>query len=128
MKKEEAICRKFLDKVEEKTDIGFSVHEQHDGTWLIEGEYWSNLGEDVIIPLVVDSLDLEKITHAMYIFAENFDAEENASTWFRMNGEHGAPTSLRALLEDADEQQEQFDQLFDVMQELCEEFTLNSCK
>ena len=114
------LCEKFLELVEEKTDVGFSVNEQHDGTWLIEGEYWSDLGEDVIISLVVDELDIEEIAHKMYECAENFDAEEHASEWYNMHGEHGAPTSMRALLEDADEQQEKLNEIYEAMRSYLE--------
>ena len=109
---------KFLEKVEEKTGVGFSVSKNGDSGFLIEGEYWSDLGEDVIISLVVDKLTKEEILHAMYEYQEDFDAEEHAAEWFNMHGEHNAPTSLRALLRDADEQQEKLEEIFEVMREL----------
>ena len=109
---------KFLEKVEEKTDVRFSVSKNGDNGYLIEGEYWSDLGEDVIISLVVDKLTKDEILHAMYEYEENFDAEEHAVEWFNMRGEHDAPTSLRALLEDADEQAEKLEQIYNVMREL----------
>ena len=109
---------KFLEKVEEKTGVGFSVSKNGDRGFLIEGEYWSDLGEDVIISLVIDKLTKEEVLHAMYEYQENFDAEEHATEWFNMHGEHGAPTSLRALLNDADEQAEKLQQIFEAMREL----------
>ena len=108
----------FLEKVEEKTDVGFSVSKNGDRGFLIEGEYWSDLGEDCIISLVVKKLTKEEILHAMYEYQENFDAEEHATMWVNMHGEHGAPTSLRALLRDADEQQEKLEEIYNIMQEL----------
>ena len=126
-----SICEKFLEKVEEKTDVNFEIIENGNNPekygYVIEGEFWSDLGEDVIINLVVDKLTIEEIANAMYEYQEDFDAEEHASSWFMMNGAHGAPTSLRALLRDADEQQEKFTEISEVMTELFEEFTLN-CK
>ena len=109
---------KFLEKVEEKTGVGFSVSKNGDSGFLIEGEYWSDLGEDVIISLVVDELTKDEILHAMYEFEENFDAEEHATELFNLHGEYGTPTSLRALLKDADEQQEQFTKIYEIMREL----------
>ena len=109
---------KFLSKVEEKTDVAFSVSKNGNYGYLVEGEYWSDLGEDVIIPLVVNSLTKEEILHAMYELEESFDAEEHATELFNLHGAHGTPTSLRALLKDADEQQEQFTKIYEVMREL----------
>ena len=112
---------KFLEQVAEKTDINFNcVNKNGDYGYYIEFEYWSNLGEDVIISLVVNELTKDSILHSMFEYADNFDAEENAAMWFNMHGEHGAPTSLRDLLEDADEQQKKLDEIFDVMQEIIE--------
>ena len=47
---------KFFKKVEEKTDVAFTIsvngrNAKEDG-YVIEGEYWSDLGEDCIVSLV----------------------------------------------------------------------------
>ena len=109
---------KFLAKVEEETDVAFDVCKNGDRDWLIEGEYWSDLGEDVIISLVVDELTTEAITHEMYLYSEYFDAEEHAAELYNLHGSHGTPTGLRALLTDADEQQEKLDEIIEVMNKL----------
>ena len=110
---------KFLEQVAEKADINFnSVSKNGETDFYIEFEYWSDLGEDVIISLVVDELTKDEILHAMYEFEENFDAEEHATELFNLHGAHGTPTSLRALLKDADEQQEQFIKIYEIMREL----------
>lgn len=113
---------KFLEKVEDETDVTFSIsvngrNAKEDG-YVVEGEYWSDLGEDVIISLVINKPTIEEVVHAMYEYQEYFDAEEHATEWFNMHGEHGAPTSLRALLKDADEQQEKLGQIYEAMREL----------
>lgn len=108
----------FLEKVEEKTDVNFSVSKNGDYGYLVEGEYWSDLGEDVIISLVIDKLTKEELLHAMYEYQENFDAEEHATDLYDLRGKYGTPTSIRALLTDADEQQEQFTKIYEIMREL----------
>ena len=113
---------KFLKKVEEKTDIEFTINvngrnAKEDG-YVVEGEYWSDLGEDVIITLVIKEATIEEVIHAMYEYQENFDAEEHATEWFNMRGEHDAPTSLKALLKDADEQAEKLQEIYNAMREL----------
>ena len=113
---------KFLKKVEEKTNVKFTVNvngrnAKEDG-YVVEGEYWSDLGEDVIVTLVIDEADIEEVVHAMYEYQENFDPKEHASELYNLHGEHGTPTSLRALLKDADKQAEKLEEIYDVMREL----------
>ena len=111
--------KKFLEQVAEKADINFnSVGKNGETDFYVEFEYWSDLGEDCIIPLVVENLTKEEITHAMYKYQEDFDAEEHATELFNLHGAYGTPTSLRALLKDADEQQEQFTKIYEIMREL----------
>ena len=116
--KEYKEVKKFMDKVMKDFDFGYSISRNGTDSFLIEMEYWSDLGEDVIISLVVDELNVEEVVYEMYKYEENFDAEEHATEWFNMHGEHNAPTSLRALLQDADEQQEVLEKLYDKMLEV----------
>ena len=118
---------KFLEEVEEKTNVPFTISENGDRGYLVEGEYWSDLGEDCLISLVVDELSTEEILHAMYIYEENFDAEEHATELYNLHGQYGTPTSLRALLEDADEQAEKLQEIYNVMRDIVRKWpwTLN---
>lgn len=109
---------KFLEQVEEKTNVGFSVSKNGDSGFLIEGEYWSDLGEDVIISLVVNKLTKEEILNEMSNYVDYFDAEEHAAELYDLRGKYGTPTSLRALLKDADEQTEKLEQIYIVMRKL----------
>lgn len=118
----EDIIEKFLEEVEEKTDISFSFDvnggDAEKYGFVIEGEYWSDLGEDCLITLVVNKLTLDEILHEMYICMENFDAEDHATELYNLHGQGGTPTSLRALLEDADEQAKKLEEVYDVMREI----------
>ena len=116
--KEYKEVKKFMDKVMKDFDFGYSISRNGTDSFLIEMEYWSDLGEDVIISLVVDELSVEEVVHEMYRHEEGFDAEEHAAEWFNMHGKHGAPTSLRGLLQDADKQQKVLEKLYDKMLEV----------
>ena len=109
---------KFLEKVEEETGIGFSISKNGDNGYLVEGEYWSDLGEDVIISLVIDKLTKEEVLKEMSNYVDYFDAEEHATELYNLRGKYGTPTSLRALLRDADEQAEKLEQIYIVMRKL----------
>lgn len=110
---------KFLEEVKEKTGISFTVSTESDG-YTLEGEFWSDLGEDCIIYLFVDELSTEEILHAMYVYQENFDAEEHAEELYNLHGQGGTPTSLRELLQDADEQAEKLQEIYNVMRDIVE--------
>ena len=88
---------KFLEKVEEKTGVGFSISKNGDNGYLVEGEYWSDLGEDVIISLVIDKLTKEEVLNEMSNYVDDFDAEEHAAELYNLRGEYGTPTKLDNL-------------------------------
>ena len=109
-------CKKFLEKVADKANINLvSFDKNGDYGYSIEFEYYSNLGEDVIISLVIDKLSKDYIIQEMSNYVDNFDAEEHASDLFQLRGKYGTPTSLRALLEDADEQAEKLEEIYLIM-------------
>ena len=115
-------AKAFLKKVFDSFNIGYDIHENGGNAekygYVIEAEYWSDLGEDVIISLVVDELTIEEIVHTMYEYEEGFDAEDHASELYNLHGQYGTPTSLRALLRDADEQQEMLENIYNKMLEV----------
>ena len=112
------MSKKFLELVADKEDLELYCSERNSDGYDIELEYWSDLGEDVLIPLAVNELTEEEIIHAMYECVESFDAEEHATNLYNLHGAGGTPTSLRDLLTDADEQQEKFKQIYKTMLEL----------
>lgn len=113
---------KFLEKVEKETFVGFSINTNGDNAkengYIVEGEYWSNLGEDVIISLVIEKPTIKEVIEEMYEVYYNFDPEEHAAELYYLRGKHGIPTSLRALLEDADKQAERLQEIYNIMQRL----------
>ena len=120
--KEKRKAEKFLKEVFDSFNIGFYITENGGNAekygYVIEAKYWSDLGEDVIISLVVDELTIEEIVHNMYEYEESFDAEYHAAELYNLHGQYGTPTSLRALLRDADEQQEMLEKIYNKMLEV----------
>ena len=106
-------CQKWLETKLSEQIQNVYINKQYDNSYCIELEYWSNLGENVIISIVVDRLTRENVRKELDAYYENFDAEEHASELFNHKGTRGIPTSLRALLNDADEQDE-------TLKEICE--------
>ena len=87
------LTKKQINLIEENTY--FSVNEVDDG---YELSWYTDAGEDYSFYVTKDDPIGEIID-----YAENFDPEEHAASWF---GGRGAP-GLRALLDDADRIAEQ---------------------
>lgn len=87
--------------------LGWNVTE--DGG-VLSFQQESPLGEDMVITAPTD-----KVAGALADYAFYFDPEEHASELVPMRGERGVPSSLRALLEDADKQAEMLDELVAAM-------------
>ena len=115
--------QEFLEEVSDKADLSTPYYDRNgDRGFLIELEYWSNLGEDCIISLVIDELTVESIIEDMRKYTEYFDAEEHATELYNLHGAGGTPTSLRALLEDADEQAEKLEEIYDIMVDIADKY------
>ena len=82
------LTKKQIELIEENTV--FSIEETSDG---YEVSWYTDAGEDFSF-----YVDENNPVGDMIDYAENFDPEEHASSWF---GGPGAP-GLRALLDDAD--------------------------
>ena len=109
----------FLEEVSKRTiNFGYKVEDDY-----ILIEYMSSLGEDVGYEYN-DITTIDELIDEVYRTWDCFDAEEHATMWYECRGQHGAPTSLRALLEDADEQEKDLELIYDTMKEVRDELTM----
>lgn len=91
----------ILDILEENDFSVCSIDEQN-GETVAELEWYSPLGEDVIVTIWYDGSDADFI-RKFQDYAEDFDAEEHAAMWVNSRGGgNGVPNSIRDLLDDAD--------------------------
>ena len=109
---------KLLDKVTEKYDLSYSLNGNEKDGYNIEIEYWSDLGEDVLIYLHLEELSFEELLKEMSEYYNSFDAEDHATELYNLHGSRGTPTSLRLLLQDADEQEEMLKNIYNTMFEI----------
>lgn len=77
-----------------------SVGEQN-GDYIAELETFSPEGEDVIVDIWFDGTSRNFIDK-FWNYATGFDADEHAEFWVDYRGKGGCPSSIRALIEDAD--------------------------
>lgn len=82
-------------------------------------ENWSPAGEDMYDYLSYGSNDLsddekgKNLIESLGQLAENFDADEHAEMYIDMRGQNGVPNDIRTLIEDADDIQKMYDDLYD---------------
>lgn len=98
MKKELA---KSLIEVLENADFRICSNEKQGEDMIAELEWYSDAGEDVIVDIWHKG-DRRSFIDAFTTYAEDFDPDEHAEMWISHRGEGGCPSSIRALIEDAD--------------------------
>lgn len=106
-------CKKWLETKILKQIQNVYINKQYGNSYCLELEYWSDLGENVIISIVVDRLTRENVRKELEAFYESFDAEEHAVELYNLGGKYGTPTSLKALLDDAEAQKENLRKIYE---------------
>lgn len=98
-KNAEKILGEEIAEILDNNEISVYSAEQNDNEISIGLEFYSDLGEDVIID--IDCKDKEDFIKQFNDYAQNFDAEEHAEMWAESKGKNGVPDSLYELLDDA---------------------------
>lgn len=86
----------------ESSDFRVCSVYKHNGEVCAEIETFSPAGEDVIIAIWYDGTSKDFI-QKFRGYAEDFDADEHAEMWVDSRGKNGVPSTIRELIEDADE-------------------------
>ena len=102
---------KIIDKADE---LGWMCWICNDGD--LEFENWSPAGEDFCF-YVSSANPVREVQE----YARNFDADEHAEMWVESRGRRGVPSSVRALIDDAEANQEMLNELADALAELEED-------
>jgi len=98
MRKE--LAKKVIE-VLENADFRVCSNEEQDGEMVAELEWYSDAGED-FIAVIWHKGNKQSFIDAFIEYANDFDADEHAEMWVEHRGEGGCPSSIRALIEDAD--------------------------
>lgn len=80
----------------------------------VELEFFSPLGEDFIMSIDFDGTPKDFVVQ-FCSYCANFDPDDHAAGWVEHRGQNGTPSSVRALIDDAEAID---DFLFEVMQQL----------
>ena len=81
----------------------FWVHEveKQDNGYYVEISQYTPLGEDWWVTIWFDGTDEDFITQVEQRFL-GFDVDEEVEIWVENRGKNGVPSSIRALVEDAE--------------------------
>lgn len=111
---------KLNDKVIEIVENhGFSIHEveKQGNNFYVEINQGTPLGEDWWETVWFDGTD-EGFIKAVRERYNNFDVDEETEIWIENRGKNGVPSSVKALVEDAEWKESTLDELADELEEL----------
>ena len=98
---------------------GFSVHEveKQDNDFYVEINQYTPLGEDWRETIWFDGTD-EGFIEAVRKRYNDFDVDEETEIWIENRGQNGVPSSIKALVKDAEWKESMLDKLADELEEL----------
>lgn len=94
------LAKKIIE-VLENNDFSILSNEEQNGEMVAELEWYSGEGEDVIV-VIWHKGTKQSFIDAFIEYANDFDPDEHAEMWVNYRGEGGCPSSIRALIDDAD--------------------------
>lgn len=89
-------------------DLNWHFHRCSDGS--VELESWSPAGENIVVDIEGKDIPAEVAE-----YAEDFDPDEHAEMWVEGRGKRGVPSSIRELIDDANDIKEMLKTLADAL-------------
>lgn len=98
---------------------GFSIHEveKQGEDFYIEINQYTPCGEDWWETIWFDGTD-EGFIEAIKDRYNSFDVDEETEIWIENRGKNGVPSSIKALVEDAEWKERTLGKLFDQLEEI----------
>ena len=87
--------------IETEAGVAASVYEQEEDELFAEMEFTSPAGEDFVFSVSFDGT-WAGFCRGFKAYANGFDADEHASELVGMRGKNGVPSSVRAIIDDAE--------------------------
>lgn len=101
---------KKIIKILENNDFAYGEVTEQDGEYYIELNQYTPEGEDWWETIWFDGTS-KGFIEAVQDRAYNFDVDEEAEIYVSMRGQNGVPSSIKALIEDAEWKQETLEDL-----------------
>lgn len=98
---------------------GFSIHEveKQGNDFYVEINQGTPLGEDWWETIWFDGTD-EGFVNGVKDRYNGFDVDEETEIWIENRGKNGVPSSIKALVEDAEWKERTLGELFDQLEEI----------
>lgn len=110
-----------LDEID--VDI-YSIHKQ-DGEYVAGLSFYSPAGEDVVVDFFFDG-SLGDFTYQFRQYAAGFDVDEHVKLWIDGMGKNGVPSTIRELVEDAEDIEAILNEIADLLDDTLENLKENS--
>jgi hypothetical protein len=95
------LAKRIVD-VLEKNNINILSTEKQNNEYCTELEFYSNAGEDFVFCIFHDRT-MKNFADMFEVYAIDFDPDEHAEIWVEARHRvSGVPSSIRALIDDAD--------------------------
>ena len=110
----------MLDKAEElEWSYDVWIEESRNGRTYAELERYSPAGEDfsIIVDFEKDH-QVETFLRDLREYYENFDVDDHVEMWMPSRGENGCPSSIKALVEDAEAIESMILELLDALEDM----------
>ena len=98
-------------------------HKHHSGGCFVELNQYTPEGEDWWVSIVFDGTDIG-FCNAVNERYEDFDVDEEVEAWIYSRGKNGVPSSVRALLQDAEWKEQKLCLLADALNDWRHEYEL----
>lgn len=107
------IYEKICESVEECTGGTCNINKLAFGRAFFFFETWTSVDEDVVIEIDFEDEDTEDLLSQLRDYAEYFDVDEYAEPFIEQRGQNGIPSSIRAILDSAEEVGEVYQKVYD---------------
>lgn len=104
-------------EIVEKKDFVINETEKQGNDFYVELGQFTPCGEDWWETIWFDGTD-EGFIKAVRERYNNFDVDEEVEIWVENRGKNGVPSSIKALIEDAEWKESMLDELADELEEL----------
>lgn len=104
-------------RVIESNDFSINEVEKQGNDFYVEINQYTPLGEDWWETIWFDGTD-EGFIKAVRERYNGFDVDEETEIWIESRGKNGAPSSIKALVKDAEWKESMLDKLADELEEL----------
>lgn len=104
-------------EVIENNEFGHDAVAEQDNEYYIEFYQNTPAGEDWYVTIWFDGSN-NGFINSFRKYAEDFDVDEEAEIWIKSRGEHGVPSSIREILEDAEWKKERLQTLLKDLEDI----------